>query len=98
MTDELADVVIVGAGPAGAVLGYLLARSGVETVLIERQRTLDREFRGYGFRPPLPRLFAEMDLLDAIETSLTRLSPGEPSSPTANRIRCSTSTSATSSC
>ncbi|MCO8255206.1 FAD-dependent monooxygenase [Haladaptatus sp. AB618] len=66
-TEQSADVVIVGAGPAGAVLGYLLARSGVETVLIERQRTLDREFRGYGFRPPLPRLFAEMDLLDAIE-------------------------------
>jgi 2-polyprenyl-6-methoxyphenol hydroxylase-like FAD-dependent oxidoreductase len=67
MTTRSADVVVVGAGPAGCVVSYLLARSGVETVLIERQRTLDREFRGYGFRPPIPRLFDEMDLLADIE-------------------------------
>lgn len=67
MTERSADVVVVGAGPAGCVVSYLLARSGVKTVLVERQRTLEREFRGYGFRPPIPRLFDEMDLLDAVE-------------------------------
>ncbi|MFH5797159.1 FAD-dependent monooxygenase [Haladaptatus sp. CMAA 1911] len=67
MTTESADVVVVGAGLAGCVVSYLLARSGVETVLVERQRTLEREFRGYGFRPPIPRLFGEMDLLADVE-------------------------------
>ncbi|WP_423746221.1 FAD-dependent monooxygenase (plasmid) [Haladaptatus sp. SPP-AMP-3] len=67
MTARSADVIVVGAGPAGCVVSYLLARSGVETVLVERQRTLDREFRGYGFRPPIPRRFDEMDLLADVE-------------------------------
>ncbi|WP_160133231.1 FAD-dependent monooxygenase [Halococcus salsus] len=60
------DVVVVGAGPGGAVLSYLLARSGVETLLLERHRDLDREFRGFGFQPDALRLFDEMDLLDPI--------------------------------
>jgi flavin-dependent dehydrogenase len=32
------DVVVIGAGPAGAVAAYLLARQGLDTVLIDRQR------------------------------------------------------------
>ena len=39
-------VVIVGAGPAGALLAYLLASRGIETLLMERQSDFDREFRG----------------------------------------------------
>jgi 2-polyprenyl-6-methoxyphenol hydroxylase-like FAD-dependent oxidoreductase len=62
MTEQVADAVVVGAGPAGCVMSYLLAKSGVETVLIERQQTLDRKFRGTGFRPPIPRLLDEMGL------------------------------------
>lgn len=68
LTDYSTDVVIVGGGPAGCILSYLLARSGVETTLVERQQTLAREFRGYGFRPPIPTLLAEMDLRDDIES------------------------------
>jgi 2-polyprenyl-6-methoxyphenol hydroxylase-like FAD-dependent oxidoreductase len=68
VTDYSTDVVVVGGGPAGCILSYLLARSGVETTLVERQQTLDREFRGYGFRPPIPSLLAEMDLRDDIES------------------------------
>lgn len=41
-----ADVLIVGGGPGGALLGYLLARRGFQVVLAERQATLEREFRG----------------------------------------------------
>ncbi len=40
------QVVVVGAGPAGAALSYLLARRGVGVTLIERQRDFAREFRG----------------------------------------------------
>jgi len=39
-------VLIVGAGPAGASLAYLLAHRGIEVTLLERQRDFGREFRG----------------------------------------------------
>lgn len=68
MTEQDAEAVVVGAGPAGCVVSYLLARSGVETVLIERQQTLEREFRGYGFRPPIPQLLDDMNLLADVTT------------------------------
>jgi 2-polyprenyl-6-methoxyphenol hydroxylase-like FAD-dependent oxidoreductase len=42
----MSHVVIVGAGPAGASLGYLLARRGIEVTLLERRRDFGREFRG----------------------------------------------------
>lgn len=60
------EVAIVGAGPAGCILAYLLARSGVETILIERRTNLSREFRGYGFQPPVLRLFDDLGLLDDV--------------------------------
>lgn len=41
-----ADVCIVGAGPGGALLGYLLAKNNISVVLIERHQGLDHEFRG----------------------------------------------------
>ena len=65
-SDADADVVVVGAGPGGCVLAYLLARSGVETLLLERHADLDREFRGFGFQPDALRLFDEMGLLDRV--------------------------------
>lgn len=58
-----AEVVVVGAGPAGAVLSYLLARSGIEVVLCERHGDLAREFRGYLFQPRVVDLFAKMGVL-----------------------------------
>lgn len=60
------DVAVVGAGPAGCVLSYLLGRSGVDTVLFERHGDLSREFRGYLFQPRVLRLFDEMGLLEEI--------------------------------
>jgi 2-polyprenyl-6-methoxyphenol hydroxylase-like FAD-dependent oxidoreductase len=63
---ETADVVVVGCGPSGAVLAYLLARSGVDVVLVERAATFEREYRGFGWNPGAIRLFDEMDLLDDV--------------------------------
>ncbi|WP_458120376.1 FAD-dependent monooxygenase [Paenibacillus sp. Z6-24] len=37
---------IVGAGPGGALLGYLLAAQGVSVILLERHGHIDKEFRG----------------------------------------------------
>ena len=40
------DVCIVGAGPGGALLAYLLAKNNISTVLVERHSGIDKEFRG----------------------------------------------------
>jgi 2-polyprenyl-6-methoxyphenol hydroxylase-like FAD-dependent oxidoreductase len=45
------DVVIVGAGPAGAATALLLARAGVTVTLVEREPSFDRLFRGEGLMP-----------------------------------------------
>ena len=63
---ETADVVVVGCGPGGAVLAYLLARSGVDVALVERAATFEREYRGFGWNPGVVRLFDEMDVLDDV--------------------------------
>ena len=44
-------VVVVGAGPAGVATALLLARYGVEVVLVEREPTPGRLFRGEGLFP-----------------------------------------------
>jgi 2-polyprenyl-6-methoxyphenol hydroxylase-like FAD-dependent oxidoreductase len=40
------SILVVGAGPAGATLAYLLASRGIRVTLLERQRNFSREFRG----------------------------------------------------
>lgn len=40
------DCCIVGGGPAGVLLGLMLARAGVRVVLLEMHRNFDRDFRG----------------------------------------------------
>ena len=57
-------VAIVGAGPAGASLAYLLARRGVEVALLERHRDFSRTFRGDGLQPSGIDAFAQMGLAD----------------------------------
>jgi 2-polyprenyl-6-methoxyphenol hydroxylase-like FAD-dependent oxidoreductase len=44
-------VIVVGAGPTGALLSYLLAKEGIQTTLIERHQDLSREFRGEVLMP-----------------------------------------------
>lgn len=63
----MSRVVIVGAGPAGATLAYLLARNGVEVTLLERHTDFSREFRGEVLLPGGIRPFDEMGLWDAFE-------------------------------
>ena len=47
----MSQVIVVGAGPAGASLAYLLSRSGINTTLIERRQDFGREFRGEVLMP-----------------------------------------------
>jgi 2-polyprenyl-6-methoxyphenol hydroxylase-like FAD-dependent oxidoreductase len=44
-------VLIVGAGPAGAALAYLLSRRGVAVTLLEQHFDFARAFRGEGLQP-----------------------------------------------
>jgi len=44
-------VIVVGAGPAGALLAFLLARRAVSVTLLERTRDFAREFRGEALMP-----------------------------------------------
>jgi len=64
-----AQVAIVGAGPAGALLAYLLSSRGIETVLIERQTDFSREFRGEVLMPSGVRALGDAGVsLDSVST------------------------------
>jgi 2-polyprenyl-6-methoxyphenol hydroxylase-like FAD-dependent oxidoreductase len=47
----MTQVVIVGAGPAGATLSLLLVQRGISVQLVEASRTFRRSFRGEGLMP-----------------------------------------------
>lgn len=55
-------VMIVGAGPAGAALAFLLARRGIEVDLLERHPDFARVFRGDGLQPSGVDAFDQMGL------------------------------------
>lgn len=55
---------IVGAGPAGLVLGLLLARAGVPVTVIEKHDDFLRDFRGDTIHPSTLEVMAELGLLD----------------------------------
>src|SRR5438034_2623608 len=56
--------VIVGAGPAGMMAGYLLARAGVPVVVLEKHGDFIRDFRGDTIHPSTLELMHELGLLD----------------------------------
>jgi 2-polyprenyl-6-methoxyphenol hydroxylase-like FAD-dependent oxidoreductase len=56
--------VIVGGGPAGMMTGYLLARAGVEVVVLEKHPDFNRDFRGDTIHPSTLELMHELGLLD----------------------------------
>lgn len=57
---------IVGGGPAGMMLGYLLARAGVDVVVLEKHADFLRDFRGDTIHPSTLALMDELGLLDAL--------------------------------
>jgi 2-polyprenyl-6-methoxyphenol hydroxylase-like FAD-dependent oxidoreductase len=55
---------IAGGGPAGMMLGYLLARAGVDVVVLEKHADFLRDFRGDTIHPSTLELMHELGLLD----------------------------------
>jgi 2-polyprenyl-6-methoxyphenol hydroxylase-like FAD-dependent oxidoreductase len=55
---------IVGGGPAGMVLGLLLARAGVDVVVLEKHGDFLRDFRGDTIHPSTLQILHELGLLD----------------------------------
>jgi 2-polyprenyl-6-methoxyphenol hydroxylase-like FAD-dependent oxidoreductase len=55
---------IVGGGPAGMMLGLLLARAGVEVTVLEKHGDFLRDFRGDTIHPSTLELMHELGMLD----------------------------------
>lgn len=61
------DVCIVGAGPGGALLGYLLAKKGISTIVLERHIGIDKEFRGEHLNQDGERILKKHGLYNRVE-------------------------------
>jgi 2-polyprenyl-6-methoxyphenol hydroxylase-like FAD-dependent oxidoreductase len=55
---------IAGGGPAGMMLGFLLARAGIDVVVLEKHGDFLRDFRGDTIHPSTLELMRELGLLD----------------------------------
>ncbi len=55
---------VAGGGPAGVMLGFLLARAGVDVVVLEKHADFLRDFRGDTIHPSTLELMYELGLLD----------------------------------
>jgi 2-polyprenyl-6-methoxyphenol hydroxylase-like FAD-dependent oxidoreductase len=55
---------IAGGGPAGMMLGLLLARAGIDVIVLEKHKDFLRDFRGDTIHPSTLEVLHELGLLD----------------------------------
>jgi 3-(3-hydroxy-phenyl)propionate hydroxylase len=70
MRRDRCQVVVAGAGPVGTVMATLLARAGIETILLEAGDDCAQDLRASTFHPPT------LEMLDAIDITPTLLAKG----------------------
>ena len=64
MDDMRTSCAISGGGPAGLMLGYLLARAGVAVTVLEKHADFLRDFRGDTVHPSTLRVMQALGLLE----------------------------------
>jgi 2-polyprenyl-6-methoxyphenol hydroxylase-like FAD-dependent oxidoreductase len=77
MRAEQTRCCIVGGGPAGMLAGLLLARQGVDVVVLEKHADFLRDFRGDTIHPSTMELLSELGWIDEFlrlpHTKMTRV-------------------------
>ncbi|KAK7054533.1 hypothetical protein VNI00_003731 [Paramarasmius palmivorus] len=68
-----ADVLVVGAGPAGLALALLLLRHGLSVRIIDRSQSLDIGQRGAGIHPRTLELYKILGILPDVEKRTSRI-------------------------
>ena len=68
MTEVATTCCIAGGGPAGMMLGYLLARAGVDVIVLEKHADFLRDFRGDTVHPSTLEVMRQLGLLDEFLT------------------------------
>lgn len=71
------DVTIVGAGPAGAALGLLLAKSGIEVAILDRENEFNSSPKGAMFHPSTLAILEYMDVLEEVKVQSEIISGAE---------------------
>jgi 2-polyprenyl-6-methoxyphenol hydroxylase-like FAD-dependent oxidoreductase len=61
---QTVDCCIVGGGPAGIVMGVLLARLGIRVTILEAHDDFDREFRGDTIHPGVMEIMDQLGIAD----------------------------------
>ena len=56
---------VAGGGPAGVMLGFLLARAGVKVAVLEKHEDFFRDFRGDTIHPSTLQVMHDLGLLEA---------------------------------
>lgn len=76
---------IVGAGPAGAMLGLLLARKGISVLLLEAHKDFDREYRADTLHPYILEILEDLGLAEALHrirhTRIRKMTAMTPNGP-----------------
>ncbi len=66
MSKTIATTALIsGGGPAGLMLGLLLAKAGVDVTVLEKHKDFLRDFRGDTIHPSTMQTMSELGLLDA---------------------------------
>jgi 2-polyprenyl-6-methoxyphenol hydroxylase-like FAD-dependent oxidoreductase len=67
MRQETVQCCVVGGGPAGIMLGVLLARQGIEVLVLEKHADFLRDFRGDTIHPSTQELMYELGWIDEFQ-------------------------------
>lgn len=66
MTSNRKEIVIVGGGPGGMMLAWLLVQNGIAVKMIERHTDFAREFRGEGIQISVVKHLEDLGLMKEI--------------------------------